>query len=135
MARIPARTGWLVALAAVGVLALAACGPRGPAAAPPLHDMPSAAATAAPVTVATTSVDIVNFAFTPAVITVKSGAAVTWTNKDADAHTVAIAGVPVSKPLQTGEAYVHTFSQPGTYSYICTIHPNMHGTVVVTRRD
>lgn len=94
--------------------------------------MPSAAATPAPAPVATTSVDIVNFTFTPAVITVKSGAAVTWTNKDGDAHTVAITGAPVSRPLQNGEAYVHTFSQSGTYSYICTIHPNMHGTVVVT---
>jgi len=92
--------------------------------------MPAAMPASAPA--ATSSVDIVNFAFTPAAITIKSGAAVTWTNKDADAHTVAITGAPVSRPLQTGETYVHTFGQPGTYSYICTIHPQMHGTVVVT---
>jgi len=133
MVRIPARTGPLAVVAAVaGVLALAGCGSHGQAAAPPIHDMPSAADTPASAPVATTSVDIVNFAFTPAVITVRSGAAVTWTNKDADAHTVGITGAPVSRPLQTGEAYVHTFGQPGTYSYKCTIHPQMRGTVVVT---
>lgn len=133
MVRVRARIGSLAALAATaGMLASAACGPQGQAAAQPMHDMPSAAATPAPAAVATTSVDIVNFTFSPAVITVKSGAAVTWTNKDGDAHTVAITGAPVSRPLQNGEAYVHTFSQPGTYSYICTIHPNMHGTVVVS---
>lgn len=133
MARIPSRTGPRAVLAAVGgVLALAACGSQGQAAAPPIHNMPSAAATSTSAPVATTSVDIVNFAFSPAVITVKSGAAVTWTNKDADAHTVAITGATVSRPLQAGEAYVHTFGQPGTYSYTCTIHPQMHGTVVVT---
>jgi plastocyanin len=34
--------------------------------------------------------------------------------------------------MQGGDTYTHTFSQPGTYSYICTIHPYMHGMVVVT---
>ncbi len=122
-----------LAAAALAGLALAACGGGG---------QPAAAATPAPATatpatppasaVATTSVDIANFAFGPGVITVKSGTTVTWTNKDEDAHTVAITGSPVSKPLQNGDTFTHTFSQPGTYSYLCTIHPNMHGMVVVT---
>jgi plastocyanin len=90
-----------------------------------MHDMPTAAAS-------TTSVEIANFAFSPAVITVKIGATVTWTNKDEDAHTVAITGTAVSKPLQGGDSYAHTFGQPGTYTYRCTIHPNMRGMVVVT---
>ena len=82
--------------------------------------------------VATTSVSIANFAFSPAAITVKAGATVTWTNQDEDAHTVAITGAPVSQPLQNGDTFTHVFAQPGTYSYLCTIHPYMRGMVVVT---
>ena len=84
------------------------------------------------VTTPTTSVAIANFAFSPAVVTVKQGATVTWTNRDEDAHSVAIGGVPASQPLQNGDAFTHSFAQPGTYSYICSIHPYMHGMVVVT---
>ncbi len=135
------RRGPLAAAALAGLagLALAACGGGSqPAAAATQAPAAPAAATptAAPAppagAVATTSVDIANFAFGPAVITVRSGTTVTWTNKDEDAHTVAITGASASRPLQNGDTYTHTFGQPGTYSYICTIHPNMHGTVVVT---
>jgi plastocyanin len=115
--------------------ALLACGGGGQAGAPAMKDMPAtpapaAAAVASPV--ATSSVDIANFSFNPAVITVKGGVTVTWTNKDQDAHTVAITGTAVSKVLQNGDTYTHTFDVPGTYSYTCTIHPTMHGMVVVT---
>jgi plastocyanin len=113
-------------------LAVAACGAGAQASASAMHDMPTAAASPAPNAVATTSVEIANFAFSPAVITVKIGATVIWTNKDEDAHTVAITGTAVSKPLQGGDSYAHTFGQPGTYTYRCTIHPNMRGMVVVT---
>lgn len=119
---------------AVGIsgLAVAACGAGAQASASAMHDMPTAAASPAPNAVATKSIEIANFAFSPAVITVKVGATVTWTNKDEDAHTVAITGAAVSKPLQSGDSYAHTFGQPGTYTYRCTIHPNMRGMVVVT---
>jgi plastocyanin len=57
---------------------------------------------------------------------------VTWTNQDQDAHTVAITGQPASPPLQNADSYMHTFAQPGTYPYSCSIHPYMRGMVVVT---
>jgi amicyanin len=132
----------LLPLAAAGAaLALAACGggsrpgstpadPLTASASAPSAASPASAAPANPV--ATTSVAIVSFAFSPAVITVKAGSTVTWTNQDEDAHTVAITGQPVSGPLQNADAYTHTFAQAGTYSYHCTIHPFMRGTVVVT---
>ncbi|HXL41206.1 MAG TPA: plastocyanin/azurin family copper-binding protein, partial [Actinomycetota bacterium] len=34
--------------------------------------------------------------------------------------------------LHHGDQFTHTFTAPGTYAYICQIHPFMHGTVVVT---
>jgi plastocyanin len=133
------RRGPLAASALAGLagLALAACGggsgarPAAARTAAPVAT-PSPAATPAAAPVATTSVDIANFAFGPAVITVRSGATVTWTNRDEDAHTISITGSPASRPLENGDTFAHTFGQPGTYAYVCTIHPFMHGRVVVT---
>ena len=119
------------------MLTLAACGggaaasqaaTAAPTRAPAAATSPSAAASP----VATTSVRIANFAFSPPAIAVRAGATVTWTNEDEDAHTVAIGGVPASQPLQNGDTFAHTFSRPGTYAYVCTIHPYMRGMVVVT---
>jgi plastocyanin len=130
----PKRTVRLALAAGGAALALAACGggsqPAAGAGDPAPAATPPASPAAAPV--ATTSVAIANFAFSPAVITVKAGATVTWTNRDEDAHTVAITGAPVSQPLQNSDVYTHTFAQAGSYSYLCTIHPTMRGTVVVT---
>ncbi|MBV2156655.1 cupredoxin family copper-binding protein [Kitasatospora sp. SUK 42] len=78
-------------------------------------------------------VAIKNFAFSPGTITVSKGTTVTWTNNDTDAHTVTSSG---SSPLNSGTlakgaSYSYTFNTPGTFAYICSIHPFMHGTVVV----
>ncbi|MEZ0114090.1 plastocyanin [Catenulispora sp. EB89] len=81
------------------------------------------------------AVAIMNFAFAPAALTVKAGTTVTWTNKDGDAHTVTSqgSGGPLaSAALATGQSYSFTFTKPGTYSYLCTIHPFMTATVTVT---
>jgi plastocyanin len=125
-------------LAATGAtLALAACGGGSqPAASASASPRVTASATptaaAAPDPVATTSVAITNFTFSPAVITVRAGATVTWTNRDEEAHTVAFDGVPASKPLLNGDTYTHTFTQAGSNAYICSLHPFMQGMVMVT---
>jgi plastocyanin len=120
-------------------LALAACGGSTPAAhqsAVAASPHPTASASAQPgpnaSPVATNSVSIANFAFSPAVITVKVGTAVTWTNMDQDAHTVAMKGAPVSQALQSADTFARTFDQAGSFSYICSIHPLMRGMVIVT---
>ena len=97
--------------------------------------MPASAAPApASAPVATSSVTIKNFAFSPASITVKVGTTVTWTNQDQDAHTVTDKGGAFgSQALDTNASYKFTFSKPGTYNYFCTIHPFMTATVVVTQ--
>jgi len=95
---------------------------------------PASAAPAAPV--AGNAVTIKNFAFAPAAITVKVGTKVTWINQDTDAHTVTSqqgSGGPLaSAALSTGQSYSYTFTKPGTYAYLCTIHPFMTATVTVT---
>jgi plastocyanin len=73
-----------------------------------------------------------NFMFNPATITVKAGATVTWLNLDEEPHTVfSNAGLFRSSALDTKESFSFTFDKPGTYHYLCTIHPQMLGTIVV----
>jgi plastocyanin len=75
---------------------------------------------------------IENFNFAPADITVAPGTTITWTNNDDVEHTVTASDNSFgSKALETGAAYSFTFSQPGTYSYFCSIHPFMTGRVTV----
>jgi amicyanin len=81
------------------------------------------------------AIAIQNFAFEPATMTIKTGDTVTWTNKDGAPHTiVADSGSPVqfsSSQLSTGNSYSFTFTQAGSYTYHCSIHPSMKGTIVV----
>jgi plastocyanin len=65
---------------------------------------------------------------------VKAGTTITWTNRDQDAHTVtAMPGGAFHSPtLTTGQSYQYTFTTPGRFDYLCTIHPFMTATVVVT---
>ncbi len=81
------------------------------------------------------SVMIKNFAFSPATLTIKTGTTVTWMNQDGAPHTIASDPGSVvaftSESLANGASYQFTFNQTGTYSYYCTIHPSMKGTIIV----
>lgn len=86
----------------------------------------------APTTEETIQVSAKNFMFAPASITVKAGTTVTWVNLDDEPHTVfSDAGLFRSSALDTKERFSFKFEKPGTYHYLCTIHPRMLGTVVV----
>ena len=99
---------------------------------PAMGSTPSAPTSAAP-PVAGTTVNITNFAFAPANLSVKVGDTVTWTNKDEDPHTVVADGDAFrSQVLGSGGTYSFTFPAAGTFAYVCSIHPFMRGTVVVT---
>ncbi len=75
---------------------------------------------------------IKDFMFQPATLTVKAGTTVTWANKDQEPHTVfSDTGLFRSGALDTGDAFQFKFDKPGTYHFLCTIHPQMVGTVVV----
>lgn len=79
-----------------------------------------------------TQVVIEQFAFTPAELRVEVGTTVTWTNKDATAHTVTGRdGTWGSRLLQPGETYSYTFAKEGVYDYACSPHPSMRGRVIV----
>ncbi|HKU62162.1 MAG TPA: cupredoxin family copper-binding protein [Gemmatimonadales bacterium] len=79
-------------------------------------------------------VPIANFAFQPAEVRIHAGQTVTWVNceDDATAHTTHANDEAWSSPLLSpGNAFSHTFDQPGTFDYHCDPHPFMTGRVVV----
>jgi plastocyanin len=70
--------------------------------------------------------------FTPAAIQVPAGTEVTWKFEDGFVpHDVKADGFSSGEPQRKG-TFTHTFAQPGTYAYHCTVHDGMTGRVVVT---
>lgn len=78
-------------------------------------------------------IEIVGFEFGPTDAVVAVGTEVVWTNNDGFDHTVVANGnaFPASPNMGEGDTYSFTFTEPGTYAYICGIHPQMTGTIVV----
>jgi plastocyanin len=80
----------------------------------------------------TATVNIDNFAFAPAALTVTAGTTVTWKNEDDSPHRIGDKnGTFKSAALDTDDTFSHTFAAPGEYPYICTIHPYMVGKIIV----
>jgi plastocyanin len=79
------------------------------------------------------AVTIKGFAFDPTPLDVKVGDTVTWTNQDGATHTVTAAdGSFTSEDLDQGATFSHEFDAAGTVDYVCSIHPGMKATVVVS---
>jgi plastocyanin len=93
---------------------------------------PPEAGQPAPAPAGPNAVNVDNFAFAPAELTVPAGTTVTWTNHDEDPHNIVAEGGQFRSPtMGSGATFSYTFATPGTYAYVCGIHPFMHGTVVV----
>jgi plastocyanin len=137
---------WLCLLAAGLLVLLAACGGGTTSTAAPTNtpttvptNTPTTAPTNTPTTASTTtptsngnSVTIMNFAFSPVTLTVKTGMKVTWMNNDTVTHTVtANQGAFDSGDLSPGNSFSFTFTKAGTYSYHCNIHHSMMATIIV----
>ena len=81
-------------------------------------------------TAATVSMD--HNTFIPGEITVVPGTTVTWVNKEAMPHTVVDINKGFrSKTLTKDASFSVTFATAGDYDYLCSIHPNMKGKVIV----
>src|SRR6266446_1086198 len=78
-------------------------------------------------------IEIKDFAFNPQTITVKSGERITWINHDEEPHTVVSVEKQFKKSpaLDTDQEFTVVAGSPGTYSYFCSVHPKMTGTIVV----
>src|SRR5215813_11383301 len=82
------------------------------------------------------TVVIREFKFDPVTVTVHQGDTVEWMNHDNVPHT-ATEDVEGKKPafdsgnINTGMAWRYVAQKKGSYTYICTLHPNMQGTLIV----
>jgi plastocyanin len=92
-----------------------------------------AAAGAADATAESVAVEIKDFAFNPAEITVPVGGSVTWTNNDTVPHTATgqDRAVLQSGAIAPGESFTQKFDTAGTFDYFCEFHANMKGSIVV----
>lgn len=124
--------GALVALVALGTsCSTAGDNADGPAAASdPAGEAPADAESAV-------EVDIADFSFRPEAVEIAVGDTVRWVNRDATRHTVT-AGADAEPSgafefafADRGDTAEHVFTEPGTYSYFCTPHPFMQGTITV----
>ena len=81
----------------------------------------------------TATVDISGFAFNPGAVTISAGDTVTWTNNDSVPHTATSVSSPAAfdGEMAPGESFSFTFLEAGAYDYICELHPEMEGSVVV----
>jgi plastocyanin len=89
------------------------------------------AATAPPAPPAVT-VHIRDDAFVPHTVTIVAGQTVAFVNDDDDAHTATADDESWdSEGLSQGQSWAHAFAKAGTVKYHCTVHPMMHGVIVV----
>jgi plastocyanin len=79
------------------------------------------------------SVAIGDFLFGPEKLEVPRGTYVSWTNTDDSPHQVTVTGANGlrTEVIQRGQKAFLKFDQPGTYDYICGLHPGMKGKVEV----
>ncbi len=81
-------------------------------------------------------VTIKSLAFNPSSVHAVVGETVVWTNLDGPPHNVTWMGGPKftsSSTLNTNDKFSLRLTQAGTIHYICTIHPFMKATIVVTK--
>ncbi len=78
------------------------------------------------------TVEIRDFDFFPRDLTLKAGVGVTWVNLDAAPHDATdAAGAWRTDILYEGESATLTFDFPGSYEYVCSIHPTMQAALTV----
>jgi plastocyanin len=78
------------------------------------------------------TVEMVDFAFEPSSATIQAGGKVTWKNQGQAPHTATADDDNFDTgTVAAGKLAAETFKQAGTFSYICTIHPDMKGTIEV----
>ena len=80
-------------------------------------------------------VEMKDIAYQPETIRVRTGETITWVNRDPVQHdvvNVTEGEEPKSELFNEGQTYEWTPTEAGTVEYLCTVHPNMRGTVEVT---
>jgi plastocyanin len=84
-----------------------------------------------PITIVSGASVLTTTAYSPDPLTISAGTTVTWTNKDSTTHTATSDTGVFGGTLGPNAQFSTTFPNKGTFTYHCTIHPNMIGSVVV----
>lgn len=79
---------------------------------------------------ATHTVSIESMQFGSDELSVKRGDRIVWVNKDLFPHTVTGKAFD-SGDIPVGESWTYVAAAPGRYTYTCTYHPTMKGTLIV----
>jgi plastocyanin len=125
------RFAAMLGLAVSSFVFLAGCGNS--TATGPTNTPTVAVGTITHVTVIATKSGHPDALYVPDPIRVQVGQTITWSNTDTDPHDVsADNGAFYSGPIGTGGRWRWKATKPGTYTYTCTLHPDMHGTIIVT---
>jgi plastocyanin len=77
------------------------------------------------------TVKIKNFQYLPHKLNISKGTSVVWTNSDSVKHTATRGGSFTTGKIKPGHSVAVRFTAKGTYAYHCTLHPEMHGKIVV----
>jgi len=118
----------LTTMAAVALIALAACSPG----AEPSGSTAAAATCSESTAAGAVAVTIINFAFQPVDISAKPNEVIGFTNTGSAPHTATLDEGDCKTPtLNGGDSGGLTFSAAGTYPFHCSIHPAMKGTIVI----
>jgi plastocyanin len=130
----------VAACLALGGALVAGCGSSSSSSNSSSNSTPAAAPAtstpaAAPAAGATVAVSMKNIQFAPKSVTAKVGQTVKWTNDDSVDHNVTATSGETFKSSTFGQgaSYSHKLTKAGTIKYVCTIHPGMEGTIVVTK--
>lgn len=79
------------------------------------------------------NIEISNFAFNPQTLTIKRGDTVSWINMGSATHAITsdLGNELSSGNIENNQIYSHTFNSLGTFSYHCSVHPDMKGKIIV----
>lgn len=84
-----------------------------------------------PITIVGGAQTLTTTAYSPNPLTISAGTTVTWNNKDTTTHTATSDAGVFNGSMGPNGQYSFTFANKGTFTYHCSLHPNMVGSVVV----
>ena len=116
----------------LGTLVLAASCGGGSSSTPTMPSTPSTGNNnGTPVSIVAGAQVLTTTAYAPNPLTISAGTTVTWTNNDRTTHTATSDSGAFNGTLAPNAQFSFTFANKGTFSYHCSLHPNMVASVIV----
>ena len=113
-------------VAAVFITLTAACGDNN------TPTTPSSGSPGGPsISIVAGAIGLTTTAYSPNPQTISRGSTVTFVNNDSAPHTATSGGVFDTGVISAGGRASVTLQNTGSFTYRCTLHPNMIGTLVV----